>query len=660
MTRYLRARSRFFPVLMAAGAAMLVSCNRTMDPADPGASGGTTDETSTVAFWLENGAPAARASVRIYAAADTTRVPVTALETDDQGALAMPRLPQGYYNLVVEGDSGRAVFQDSVLSTADTLQWEPDTLVMPGGIEGRVVVQPNHDPRIAWVALLGAGVFSNVDDSGRFSLPRIPEGRYTLLATTEREGYSPTWSIVEVRRGRLTRLGSIELVWTGLPLVAGIEGIWDSLGGTVRVSWSGVRSSRVAGWSVYRSATADPVDAIKVGWVGVGDTTWIDSLFQPFDSTVRKVRYWVRARSGDGDSGAVWRSWGATLRGPYDVGTWRPEWRSEAVPEGGSVWILHLDTLEGGVGAIVGSSSDRFRIGVQGFDGSIWKTLIPPMLDSPQATTDHGDYLLPGRSVGVKQGCFHRGRFWWVEFHKADGPMIRNDWGDSIEWADSVRIHSVGLDGRDLEESLPVRDGKATSAILVPQGDSLALLMLAWGKGTHNRPRDPIKARWIRTPGGVWGESDLAGNWVRPGKPFEDFDKGLDFDSRVQAGDLSLWLRGGELAFSSQRIDAQGAMVGSIPVATPYQTADHFFRGFSGLYGKWIDLRTRVIYPSWIDSTRSGQSWVWASASSLERPHRFIPPSGLSSYEVYGGARWRGRLWLFRGFPGALYSTPLP
>ena len=144
--------TRFFPRLAAllssvSCAALLGACDRT--------SGGTTDETSTVTFYLPDGAPAAGARVQIYASSDTTRKPRDQVFADQQGRVRLPRLEADYYNLVTRDKSGRAIFQDSLVSDGKRMDFASDTLVETGVVVGRVRVQPQHSPRIVWIALLG-------------------------------------------------------------------------------------------------------------------------------------------------------------------------------------------------------------------------------------------------------------------------------------------------------------------------------------------------------------------------------------------------------------------------------------------------------------------------------------------------------------------------
>jgi len=170
-----------FRILLAATTTLLLwGCDQSTASAN---SGGTNDETST--FYLQSGRVAARAAVTIFAAGRADSLPATKTYTDGNGHLDFPSVPKGYYSLVVRDTSGQAAFLDSIFSSGAGAVVPSDTLRPTGSVKGRVKVQPQDDPRIAWVALLGAGIFVNVDDSGRFAIHGIPEGKYSLMARAD-------------------------------------------------------------------------------------------------------------------------------------------------------------------------------------------------------------------------------------------------------------------------------------------------------------------------------------------------------------------------------------------------------------------------------------------------------------------------------------------
>ncbi|HOX52390.1 MAG TPA: hypothetical protein PKY05_12945, partial [Fibrobacteria bacterium] len=112
---------------------------------------GTNNETHTKAtFYQSSGKPASGARVRVFAASEslTDTLPVAQAIVDPNGQVSL-NLKPGYFSLLAEDGSGRAVFIDSVLSDGDTVMIPADTLRPTGSFKGRIRVQPMHSPAIS-------------------------------------------------------------------------------------------------------------------------------------------------------------------------------------------------------------------------------------------------------------------------------------------------------------------------------------------------------------------------------------------------------------------------------------------------------------------------------------------------------------------------------
>ncbi len=208
-SRWTKPVSLFASLCLCAG---LWSCDETKVT-----QGGSSDETSTIAFYQPNGKPAVGARVSIYGSSDTGVAPRKQVVTDAQGHANLPIPGKGFFNLMVRDQNGHAVFQDSLYSDGSSLPAASDTLHATGVLAGRLKVQSQQSPRIAWVQLMGAGVYANVDDSGRFRLEGIPPGKYTLGAYTRYLEYTPTFAKVRTFSDSTVDVGTIELIFTGLP-----------------------------------------------------------------------------------------------------------------------------------------------------------------------------------------------------------------------------------------------------------------------------------------------------------------------------------------------------------------------------------------------------------------------------------------------------------
>jgi len=141
-------------------ALVFTSCD--VQDSKPVADRGTNDETSS--FYLQNGQKASNATVTVFAAGGTDTLPTTLSYTNSDGQVTFSALPKGYYSLLVTDKTGRAAFVDSVYSDGAKMDLPSDTLRPTGSIKGRIKVQTQDDPKIAWVALVGEGYFHTIDD----------------------------------------------------------------------------------------------------------------------------------------------------------------------------------------------------------------------------------------------------------------------------------------------------------------------------------------------------------------------------------------------------------------------------------------------------------------------------------------------------------------
>jgi len=262
--------------------------------------GGAGDETSTVAFYRPDGKPAAGARVMIYGSADTGISPRDQVIADSRGSVDLPVLDKGFYNLVVRED-GTAIFQDSLFSNGERILAASDTLRATGVLVGRLRVQPQHSPRIAWVHLLGAGKYLNVDDSGFFRMEGVPQGKFTMAALTRLSHYTPTFKEVRAVSDSVVDVGGIDLVYTGLPVVKNLQAQFDTLAGLVHLRWDSLSLRETWRYNVYRD------DLL------VGQTTghrWIDTVSDEYPGNVPGQgvhTYQVRMASVD-SVGPKWES----------------------------------------------------------------------------------------------------------------------------------------------------------------------------------------------------------------------------------------------------------------------------------------------------------------------------------------------------------------
>ncbi len=463
---------------------------------------GTNDETSS--FVLQDGRKASNATVAVFPAGGIDTLPTTVAYTNSNGQVKLSSLPRGYYSILVSDNSGHASFVDSVYSDGANVNLPSDTLRPTGSIKGRIKVQIQDDPKIAWVALVGEGNFHTIDnDSGTFLLTGIPAGKHTLVSRTDLSVYTSTFRTATVTPDSVTDVGTIELVYSGLPIVTGIVGTWDSLGGIVDLKWDAATSPKVKGYRIYRSTTNDPYSGELLGYVDSGTTTLSDTLFwrrpgnsKQLSTDTSYVRYRVTAIGQGVAEGDKWNFWSATLRRPLMVAQHPATWSkiSSSLPS----TVTRLDTLPGCLVAIGQDAS--------GFDG-IWKS------------TDGGSNWVRIRSeaaseissMGLSAAVSHAGYLRWVGAIGSGRQAIFPSPLIPRPLLDSLRIFKMDADGHVDSSTIAAADDSVCQARLILDSAGLVLLegKLGLNYATFATPFVPTH-RLLEDPSGNW----LPGDWA--------------------------------------------------------------------------------------------------------------------------------------------------
>lgn len=437
-------RTIWAPLALLASLTGMFGCDRTVDH------GGSGDETSTVAFYRPDGKPAARATVSLYGSADTGVEPRKQVVTDENGQAAIPTPAKGFYNLVVRGREGLAVFQDSLFSDGANLPVYSDTLHATGVLIGRVRVQPQHSPRIAWVHLLGAGKYLNVDDSGFFRMEGVPQGTFTMAVLTREDGYTPTFKDVRAVSDSLVDLGTIELVFTGLPVIENLEARFDTLTGLVHLRWDSVALRQNWRYSIYR-------DGILLGQT-IGPR-WIDTVSDEYPGNVpgQGVHAYKVATASAESVGPAWESITMRIISAYLYQEVKIDWekRSELPWPSGS---FRIDTADGN---LVGWRSAEFgtefaNVGYGRATKNLHQGWIEMWVspDSGRTWTRKTDSLALG-AFPVR----YRGRWWSVRRGESrigslDASAIEARYSTAVAYASVVVVASTDGSTWDSVQSL--------------------------------------------------------------------------------------------------------------------------------------------------------------------------------------------------------------
>lgn len=252
------------------------------------------NEMSPKIYMVDGKTPAVGAEVKIYNINEEERVASRVVRTDKRGTYSLDGLAKGVYNVWAQSDSiGTLVsFQDSVLITDDKAFYKDDTLEIPKNIKGYIKMQKQHDPRTVTVNVLGAPKFSNVQEDGSFNIQGLATGNYNLNITTSEQGYTPTSYTLVVGPGTPSVLkDSIELIFTGIPLVTGIEISYDTLNGIVKLIWNKTKFKNIQEYVIYRDEFYTVIEPSKNGIANTMDTVYYDNLSKNPDYPFYKENY---------------------------------------------------------------------------------------------------------------------------------------------------------------------------------------------------------------------------------------------------------------------------------------------------------------------------------------------------------------------------------
>ena len=261
-------------------------------------------------LYLADGSPASHARVRVFSighvpdTSSVSKAPEYSTETDNDGRYEISGLSNGIYNILGEL-AGSNSFQDSVFLGTGTKRLAADTLRKPGLVDGVIRLQPNHSPLTAIVQVLGTSVYANVDAEGRFQLPNLAEGRYSIRVHTTVPEYTPLISEIRVVSGKdETLTDTLVPVYTGIPVVTGLRATYDTAEALIRLAWDSTQYRDFSEFLVYRDFQGVAVPGDRpldmTASPGFVDTLLRKSgkgLFQATDTFSLRLEYRVRVRN---------------------------------------------------------------------------------------------------------------------------------------------------------------------------------------------------------------------------------------------------------------------------------------------------------------------------------------------------------------------------
>jgi hypothetical protein len=213
--------------------------------------------------------------------------------TDSSGNYSV-NLDTGTYNVLVSGDSG-VVYQDSITVIKDSAIHPPeDTLKTPGGLRGRVRLQPGDDARTVFILFMGTNTWGTPDDtSGKFTVTNMAQGTYRVRVLTTLDAYVPKDTVLSVAAGAVDSLPhDIVLQYTGIPGPAGLKVSYDTLRQVVILAWTGADTSLISGYNVYRAIKGQNFSLITQSPLPGTVTTYGDSTVSVGNTYAYTVVSW--------------------------------------------------------------------------------------------------------------------------------------------------------------------------------------------------------------------------------------------------------------------------------------------------------------------------------------------------------------------------------
>ena len=216
--------------------------------------------------------------------------------TGDKGDFSTEDLDEGCYNVYAEKEN-LAAYRDSIYITGSGIDVDEFVLDEKGSITGCVRVQPNHNPQIVEIQILGTHLYTNVDSDGRYSFPDIAQGTYLLRGVANKDGYIPT--CLEVNTDPPPASGEypncITILYTGIPIVENITAEFSYETQLVTLRWDATAYQDLYEYVIFRDregTTQPTTEPLAV----TTETTYLDSTASKFNSSTSPFRYRVVIR----------------------------------------------------------------------------------------------------------------------------------------------------------------------------------------------------------------------------------------------------------------------------------------------------------------------------------------------------------------------------
>jgi hypothetical protein len=265
--------------------------------------------------YYSDGSRVAAAEISVYESTSES-LAVYTTTTDMNGRYEIDTILTGNYNIWAKKDSLIGCNQNVSLVDKDS-RIPNDTLRGPKFISGVVKMQPNHDPQTVVIHVLGSDLHnSNVQSDGRFVIGNLAKGEYRLQFSTSLKDYTVTYKLFSARNDTIFT-DTVTLIFTGIPVVVGLTTRYDTLNGSVYLSWNKTDYRNLQEYIIYCNDDDLPFDAPRP-FSTTTDTVWADTnlwFFYNYDAEgwdfqgaepVYKNRYRVSIRNSTNEIGPIY------------------------------------------------------------------------------------------------------------------------------------------------------------------------------------------------------------------------------------------------------------------------------------------------------------------------------------------------------------------
>jgi hypothetical protein len=277
---------------------------------------GTTDETLTGSkldartsfVYFENGKPVPFAKIEVFEPNDTTTKAIDTLYTDVNGKYSIESLTEGLYNLWYEKDSLFSFYDSIRINDSVDLM---DSIILKKAITitGKIRLQTGHNPQTVVVHALGTPKFTNVMPDSSFTITNIPNGEYTFVFITTIKNYTPTFKSQKCKSDSVDNLGTIDMIYTGMPIISNIKTTFNPVSGISYLHWNTGNLSSNQYYTIYRSTNKNTLGNLIYTSV---DTIIYDTLFRSIsqfqtDSSLNNkyIYYSVGVKNRNGSEGEI-------------------------------------------------------------------------------------------------------------------------------------------------------------------------------------------------------------------------------------------------------------------------------------------------------------------------------------------------------------------